>query len=429
MSAKRLMMLGASLAQLPGILAAQAMGYEVVTCDYLPDAPGHELADQFEWVSTFDRERVLSAAQKHKVDGIMTMGTDQPVLTAAWVAEKLCLPTLLTVTQALQLTDKREMKRLFSDHQLPSVKSVLYQPAPPELSNDGALVLDNFPFPAVIKPVDSQGQRGVFFVTSPHEVFRHASDVLKHSRATEFLVESYYPSDEMTVSGWVYEGKSHLLTLTDRITFQSREQLGICLSHEWPSRFQVKYGDEIEQLTQNIVQAAGIQNGPIYLQLLLGDQGLMINEIAGRIGGAFESQFIPRISGFDPVQTQILLSLGEEVPKSVWDQLTAYDFRGQAGALSVQLFFVHPCTLRNLTPVSELLKCPGVIDAGYHLSAGLTIASIDNATARVGYCIVEAPDPMTLEERLANLYRVLRLEDLDGVNQTIHRPLFTGGFL
>lgn len=107
----KLMMLGASSAQLAGIRTAQAMGHQVVVCDYLPEAPGHRLADHSVLASTFDYEAVLTAARAFRIDGIMTMGTDQPVYTAARVAKALELPSLLSPETALAVTHKGVMKR------------------------------------------------------------------------------------------------------------------------------------------------------------------------------------------------------------------------------------------------------------------------------------------------------------------------------
>ncbi|MDD2534144.1 MAG: ATP-grasp domain-containing protein [Eubacteriales bacterium] len=413
---KKILILGASLAQLPGIQVAQAMGYIVVSCDNLPSSIGHQIANEVAMASTFDPQAVFEAAQAHGVDGIMTLGTDQPVLTAAIVATKLGLPSLIGVETAQAVTDKRVMKQRFTAHDLPTVPYQIFDPNKDQLYT-------TLTYPVVVKPVDSQGQRGIFQLATPGDILAQASQVLTFSRAQEFLIETYYPNDEVTVSGWVNAGKAHLLTLTDRISFRSTDQLGICLSHEWPSRYTVEKGDELAELTQRIVTAFNIQNGPIYFQFLIGHDGIQINEIACRIGGAFESQFIPRLTGFDITRNHIQAALGKKLAKNQRLTLDAYDFRQANTALSVQLFFANPCTICALTPLASVLACPGVIDAGYHLEVGKTIHAVDNATARVGYCIVEAANKQILESRLAKLYAVLYVLDENGQNQLIHRPL------
>ena len=44
MNKKRILFLGGSYAQIPIIKEAKKKGWYIITCDYLPDNPGHKLA-------------------------------------------------------------------------------------------------------------------------------------------------------------------------------------------------------------------------------------------------------------------------------------------------------------------------------------------------------------------------------------------------
>ncbi len=92
MKKKKMLFLGGIMQQIPAIKRAQELGYHVVTCDYLPNNPGHEYADEYHNVSTTDLEGVLSLAKKLKIDGIVAYASDPAAPTAAYVAEKLGLP-------------------------------------------------------------------------------------------------------------------------------------------------------------------------------------------------------------------------------------------------------------------------------------------------------------------------------------------------
>ena len=418
----RLMMLGASLAQLPGILAARAMGHAVVTCDNRPDSPGHAHADGRAWASTFDPEAVAREARALSVDGIMTMGTDQPVLTAAIVCEQLGLPSPLAVETARLVTDKRVMKQRFEACGIPTVPWTLLGRADAGHPRPVA----SLPAPLVVKPVDSQGQRGIYLVPDAREAAQRREAVLRHSRTDEILVESHYPNDEVTVSGWVIDGKAHVLSITDRVTFQDPARLGVCLSHELPSRHLARHGAALCELTQQIVTGFGIPAGPLYFQFLIGGAGIRVNEVACRIGGAFESQFLPRVTGFDLTAAAIRDALGLAHPADQLLSLQAFDVFAPGPALSVQLFFAEPCTIGHLTPIPDILACPGVVDAGYHLQPGQVIEPVGDATTRVGYCIVEADSTAALEARLRQLYAVLAVRDTEGKNRILHRPLGFG---
>ena len=40
---KKLLMLGGSMQQIPAIKRAKEMGHYVITCDYMPENPGHNV--------------------------------------------------------------------------------------------------------------------------------------------------------------------------------------------------------------------------------------------------------------------------------------------------------------------------------------------------------------------------------------------------
>ena len=53
---KKLLFLGGSDIQVPGIEFAKSLGYYIITCDYLPDNPGHKISDKYYDISTTDLE-------------------------------------------------------------------------------------------------------------------------------------------------------------------------------------------------------------------------------------------------------------------------------------------------------------------------------------------------------------------------------------
>lgn len=90
---KKLMILGGSRYVLPVIEAAHVLGLYVITCDYLPDNIAHKYSDEYVNVSIIDKDAVLYAAQEKEIDGIMSFACDPGVVAAAYVAERLNLPS------------------------------------------------------------------------------------------------------------------------------------------------------------------------------------------------------------------------------------------------------------------------------------------------------------------------------------------------
>ena len=87
------MLLGGSRYALPIIKTAHDLGVCVITCDYLPNNIAHKYSDQYCNISVIDKEAVLRTAKELKIDGIMSFACDPGVVTAAYVAEKMGLPS------------------------------------------------------------------------------------------------------------------------------------------------------------------------------------------------------------------------------------------------------------------------------------------------------------------------------------------------
>ncbi len=404
----KLMILGGSNCQKNALAAARRLGHQTVLIDYFEDPPAAALADIHCRESTFDVNACLQAARLHDVDGVFTIGTDQPVLTAATVSRHLRLPTLIDPETALAVTNKRVMKPLLTAHGIPTVKYTF-------LSRQSGLqsLMELHP-PYVLKPVDSQGQRGIFKLSSQQEVFEHLDETLSFSRQAEALIEEFYPSDEITFSGWVQEGHLYPLAVTDRLLYDDPVHIGVCTGHRFPSVHLDCY-HEILKIAQDTIAAFGICGGPVYIQMLIGAEGIKVNELACRIGGAFEDVFIPWLSGFDILKAVIYGALGQPTDVSM---LKSYDLSLLKKQISVELMFARPGKLAHMTPLETLRALPFVLDAGYNYGIGQTIGPVENATARLGHCVLVSENDR-IGEHVRAFYETFQVLSEQGENLVI----------
>ena len=183
--------------------------------------------------------------------------------------------------------------------------------------------------------MDSQGQRGVFKLNSVDEVKAHVSETLGFSKENMALVERYYPNDEITVNGWVYNGVTKIISVVDRVTIRRDQHIGICLCHHFPSVHLKKHHQEIAKMTLDIVRAFRIKNGPIYFQFLVGANGIKVNEIAMRVGGAYEGVTIPIIA-----DTDILKMVLDTVKGKEPDMQALYLYHHMANAKHLSTNFI-----------------------------------------------------------------------------------------
>ena len=392
-------MLGAGECQLNLINRLKKEGHCVHISDYYKNSPGKE-GNTFNYlVSTYDLDENLKIAKAIEADAVMTAGTDQPVKTIGYISEKLGIERFLSYEQSLDMTNKIRMKEKFTRCDIPTVE---YQLIDLSIQEDEVNIL----YPAVIKPADSQGQRGIFIVHSFDQLKENLPTTFNFTQEKKVLLEQYYPSDEITVTGWVEDGKTHILSMSDRETFQEGKHIGICKGHRYPSKYFYTHQSEIIDLTERIVDQFNIQNGPIYFQMLLGEEGLKVNEIAARLGGAYEDEYIPMVTGVDLLGLLIDRSLNDN-SKVYFEKVHYLDIHQY---IYVALLFSTQGKVKRLTPMTSLIGKRGVISGKLFIREGEVLPPVINATQRIGYAIISGESNEDLNTNIDCFYKKMMIE-------------------
>ena len=328
------------------------------------------------------------------------------MLTAAIASEALGLPYFLTVSQARMVTNKAVMKQMFREEGIPAAPFSLLSPG------FGDEELSGLNFPLVIKPLDSQGQRGVLRVQSIDEIRDRMEEVLSFSREQRILAEEFYPSNEITISGWVYRGEPMIFSITDRDTVENDPYMGVCISHRYPSRFHNEWG-ELEALTRRICRRIGLTEGPLYFQVLGGGRGFQVNEIACRLGGAYEDEFLPGLCGADPLDLLIEQTVNRDY---TWDTPQSMAAQREGKFFSLQMFFCRPGVISAQRGMDEALAIPGIDRGRFLLSSGTRVGNRENSTQRAGYFFLTSKSSGEVNRLIDRAYDCLEILDDRGVN-------------
>jgi len=207
------MIIGAGIFQTVAIKQAKELGLKVLATDMDPNALGFEFADYTGIASTQDIDATVEFAkdfnQKHRIDGVITVGTDVS-RSVAGVAEALGLVGVSPET-ALCATNKARMRECFWKHGVPAPK--FKEVSTLEEANSA---VDELGLPLVIKPVDSMGARGVRKIESKDDLPPALQEALENSSNKKAVIEEYMQGPELSVDTMVYNGKVHLLTIADR---------------------------------------------------------------------------------------------------------------------------------------------------------------------------------------------------------------------
>lgn len=413
----KVLILGAGFMQLNAIRKAVEQGHTVIVSDYLPDAPGKKLAHFSTLTSTFDVAGNIEVARRYQVDGIFTIGTDQPVLTAAAVAQELNLPRMISPLTALQATNKKYMKAIFNKHGLPASSYLLIHRD--ELNDRNSLMnkLKQLHFPIVIKPIDSQGQRGIFKIYQlENNICDFIYQTFSFTRADEILAEEFFQGNEITISVWVEDYHPYILMITDRPLLHVEPHLGIPDSHVFPSLYTDSHYTEIEKLTRELVQSFDIASGPLYIQMMVGGKGLEIVEIACRIGGGHEDELIPLVTGIDPVDMLINKSLGIKPDKQI---LQNYDLLSNQSHALVKFIVARPGRVKKLGDMDMIKQLPGVVNAAFYNPALTEVKELVDSTCRSGFLLVSASSHDELMLNTEAAYSRLQILDEHNENMVI----------
>jgi biotin carboxylase len=362
----------------------------VVAVDRNPDAPGLDEADEGEVVD-FDVPALAEIGRRHSVEGVVTVASDRAVPVVAAVAEELGLPGIGAET-AHRMTHKVAMRRCLAE-------AGVDQPAfaAARTIHEGKDALQTVGLPAVLKPADSAGQRGLFLLRSVDDLEAHLHTALTESSNGEAIVESFHEGLELNGLVVAREGEPKLVTLSDRVRPEGAG-FGVALAHVYPSTLFGDRLEEAERVAMRVVRALGLRDGVAYPQLLVTPAGeTLLIEVAARVPAGQMDQVARRAVGVDLVEVALRQALGEDVS----DELVRPQFQ-QPIAISFLTAQPGPLptgTVRSVGGLERARAFPGVVEAELFLTPGDVIRPVQRDGDRKGFVIARGDTNLEALER------------------------------
>ncbi|MBQ7154906.1 MAG: ATP-grasp domain-containing protein [Synergistaceae bacterium] len=309
-------MLAGGYPQISLINSLKRRGITTILADYYSEPVAKKYADAFYQISTLDVDAIRQLAVRENVGLIITVCTDQALLTMARVSEDLGLPCYLDYNTALNVTNKQHMKKVFAENGIPTAEfAIAESPADIRLN-----------FPLVVKPADCNSSKGVVKVSSSPELEDAFTSAKKLSRTGSVIVERYTAGVEVSVDAWVENGQAKILCMSrnDKIpgTF-------VIFRGFYPCPEAMKIGAKIQETVQKIADAFGLKNCPMLIQLITDGENVHVLEFSARTGGGTKHIMINHVAGLDVVDMTVELALGNfpEVPAvSMADTYLADEF-------------------------------------------------------------------------------------------------------
>ena len=390
-------LIGGSRSQLGLLEQARALGHEVCVVDGAETAPLLAEAELGIVHDFSDVEGVLAALRERGVEAeaVATMGSDQAVLPTARLAERLGLPGLPVRTAEI-VADKRRMRAAFE-------AAGVLSPKGREISReDAAEALAEIGVPAVVKPVDGSGQRGVTEVRSAEELPAALERALGASRTGAAVLERFLEGDELTVNGFLLDGEYFPMSVTQRL-LHPPPPLGVCIAHRYPSGLSEERERGLFALAHQASRAVGIETGPSYVQLRVDGDETGVIEVGARLGGGKDAELAKLVTGFDAIRAETLRALGGLTPGDLEP--------GEPVAPVGQVRFVvaPPGRIARLN-AAPALELDGVHEAGFYWREGMALPPMTSGAERLGYLLLTAHSETELDELTDRALRALDVE-------------------
>lgn len=374
---KRILILGASILQLPAIKKAKEMGLYVIVVDMNPKAVGKDYCDIFEVVSTLDKERVLEVSIKYNIDGIFTVASDRPLSTIAYVSDKLKIPGI----------SRKAVENVTNKHCMRSVLKLNNVPIPEFASfTEFSQIPKNFltsDIKYIVKPVDNSGSRGVSLIDfNDLELSKIAFNRgIKNSNQGRVIIEEFMEGNEVSVEAVTIDNETRVIAITDKITTGS--PYFVEMGHSQPTQLSFKIVEDIIKITKQSLKALQINNSPSHTEIIITKNGPKIVEVGARLGGDnITTHLVPLSTNVDMLKISILLAIGTSPDNFVISK------KGSA----IKYFHCKKGIFKGVLNIPEAQEIEGIEEIHINKVFGENITNIESSNDRLGYVIASGDD-------------------------------------
>jgi biotin carboxylase len=229
----------------------------------------------------------------------------------------------------------------------------------------------------VVKAPDRQGQKGLVLVRGEGQLEDAFALALEESRSNVVLVEELVPGREVTVNAFSVDGRFTPLTVTDRVVAEP-PAFGVALAHVWPSSLAPSEIGAAVDAARAAGSAIGIREGPTYTQVVVGERGAHVVELAARVGGGHDAELCEAVLGVDLNALTLAAALGEAVDD---EQLRPVQ---QAGGGCTRFLVPEPGTLVEVEGVDEAAAVDGVRRVRVYPEPGSVLVPLRRGSDRAG---------------------------------------------
>ena len=404
---KNILIIGAGDFQLPLVERASRYYNVLLAAPVVSDMFRPYIKDTL-LIDVRDREAILAYARENEICGVITDQTDIAVRSVAYVAEQMGLPGIGYETGVL-FTDKSRMRarmkelgiKLLPNRTVSSLKEALDYYS--ELGGD-----------VIIKPLDTQGSRGVQICRSASDLEAKYEEAARWSSNRRVIVERFATGREFVVEGIAVDYEFANACIGDTLYFDLPDAFA-AKSRIFPTVVDDELRQRVLDLNTRIITGFGRKQGITHSEFIMDGDEIYLIETAARGGGVFISSDLIHLScGLDTERFLLEIATGKQkgLPEILPQQCVC-------GYLAL---YIPTGTVLSVKGVEEVQALPfvhrnqlGKLRAGMVNEEGHT-----DKTSRLAL-IVSAPDRETFDARAKMIREMLQVETMtkDGIRPLI----------
>ena len=395
---KKLLLLGGSRFLIPVIESAHKLGLHVITCDFLPDNIGHKYSDEYYNTSIVDKGAVLQLANQLKIDGIMSFACDPGVVTAAYVAEKMGLPSCGSYEAVSILQNKARFRQFLTDNGFNVPKIHSYNTVEAAMNDR-----DTIEYPVIVKPVDSAGSKGVTRVNSAEELLAAVKHAFDYSIGNQIIVEDFlekvgYSSDTDCFS---VDGKLQFVSFNSQRFDEYSANPYTPAAYSWPSSMPSEVELELTNEIQRVITLLNLGSSIYNVETRLATNGKpYIMEISPRGGGNRLAECLRHVTGVDLIEGAVRAALGMPI-----ENITQQPYSGHWA--EVVLHSENNGTFRDLWISDAIKDC--VVEKDLWVKEGDKVFGFDSANKAIGTLVLRFTSSNSLTCMMSELRKHIKI--------------------
>ncbi len=394
---KKLLLLGGSEQQVIAIDTAKRLGYHTILCDYLSDNPGQFHSDKFYQISTTDKQAILEIALREQVDGVVAYASDPAAPTAAFVAEKLSLPTNPHDSTEI-LCNKHMFRKFLRENGFNAPISGGYEDIESAKAD-----YKKYRLPVIIKPVDSSGSKGVTLLNSWDGYEEALNFAFDFSRSKKIVIEEFIEKKHPYLIGgdiFVISGEVVLWGLMN--CHRDREVNSLVpIGKSFPPELENTDLENVKNTLQTLVDKLRIKNGAMNVELIVDNENRVWPiDIGPRNGGNMIPELLGYVFDVDMVEMTLRVAMGEKIDFSLGE---------------VKPFYATHNLHSNTDGILEDIKFDAeaekyIIRKNIYKKPGDRIEYFDNAAKALGVVFFKFESLESMKNTLTNINRHIKVE-------------------